>query len=55
MKVNKVKIRYLRTNLSGDKFEFVSEREVGQVIEDSGYQGLIDEVLEIIVDGGVSE
>ena len=49
MNVNKIKIKYLRTNLSGHKFEFWSEREVGQVIEDSAFQGLVDEVLEIEV------
>jgi len=48
-KVNKVEIRYLQTDVLGQTSEFISMREVGQIIEDSGFQGLIYKVLEIIV------
>lgn len=50
MKVNGVKIKYLRRDRNGKEVaEFWANREVGQIIKDSAFKGLVDEVLEIIV------
>ena len=50
MGVNKVKIKYRRRNRTGKLLdEFWSEREVGQIIREDAFEGLIDEVLEIKV------
>ena len=50
MKVDKVKIKYCRKNRLGKELgEFWSEREVGQIIREDAFDGLIDEVLEIRV------
>jgi len=47
IKLSKVRIKYLRTDRGGRKTIFYSEREVGGVIEDTAFHGLVDEVLEI--------
>ncbi len=49
MKVDKIKIKYLRRLVGGDEIEFWAEREVGQIIEDSAFGGVVDKVLEILV------
>ena len=49
MKVNKIKIKYLRRLVGGEEIEFWSEREVGQIIEDIAFGGIVDKVLEILV------
>lgn len=46
-KLRKIRIKYLRNRGRRSEDTFWSEREVGQVIEDTAMKGIIDEVLEI--------
>ncbi len=46
IKLRKVRIKYLR-NSGRREDTFWSERELGQVIEEDAFEGIIDEVLEI--------
>jgi len=47
IKLSKVRIKYLRTDRGGKETIFYSEQEVGEVIEETAFHGLIDKVLEI--------
>ena len=46
IRLKKIRIKYLRKGGTRST-TFWSEREVGQIIEDTAFKGLIDEVLEI--------
>jgi len=47
LKLKKIRIKYLRNRGRRSENTFWSEREIGQVIEDTAFGGIIDEVLEI--------
>lgn len=47
IKLKTVRIKYFRKCPSGKEYTFWSEREIGEVIEDTAFKGIIDEVLEI--------
>jgi len=49
MKPHKIRIKYLRRYRTGKEEEFYSTREVGQVIEETAFNGIIDTVIEIEV------
>jgi len=47
IRLSKVRIKYLRTDRGGSESIIYSEQEVGDVIEETAFHGIIDKVLEI--------